>query len=165
MTRIFLLIFFVSFAGTAFSQPFCDCAIFNESKEETRSKLNTYLSKNHLQGAMSDTDSSIVLRIKYSGDSALTVMFLFNPENKLIAYRYFDNDPWVKDIIKRQLMSLKNRWRMVSTNTYLSRYSQGFLMKVEEYQGTLSVEIQKFVLSKQDHKEVYKKLKWKNGRV
>ena len=151
---IIVILFFLP--ATGFSQLY-----INKTKSQVKHELSKrFLKKDSVSAIITETDSTLLLKIRGSGVIESDHIYGFDRSGKCSTEKIIT---WCDSCHEKLLQSLlaekKYNWKKINMNQYVSEFSASLFIEIQVIDDTYSFTIFKFSLSK----EMYDSLLEKNN--
>ena len=119
---ILLILLFISTATSAQS-------FINMSRDKVKNKLEKYLTDNDLAGKIQETDSTVLLSVRYAKVQNVDFVYRFDTKGKCLAEATFLCDSCVKKYLNSIINNPKLGWKQINQDQYVSKYSKHLSLK------------------------------------
>lgn len=148
MKKIALTIVTLFLLGTIHAQGF-----INLNKTGSKKYLAKFSTKEKLQTATTETDSTLTFLIRDSAKQNLDLVLHFDASGKCYREtRVLSCDSCYQKIVNNTLADKTYQWKKVNEKTYVSKYSKGLILTMPG-EGVFSFVIQRSGLGRKEFKQ------------
>jgi hypothetical protein len=154
MLKAQLLCIAVFFSLECISQGF-----INTDRKTSRKYLNAYTIEEKVKTSITETDSTIVFLVRDTSVQNLDIILHYDNAGRCFKeYKKLTCDSCLNKILTQTLNYKRYKWSRVSDTEYISKFSRKVLL-TKNTGAHYSFTIHRFAMSKQEYKDLLKKVK------
>lgn len=134
----FIIGFLILFPLTGFSQLY-----INKTKSQVKQDFGKkFLKKDGISASITETDSSLLLKVRGSGAIEADHIYSFDKSGKCSTEKTVTwCDSCYEKLLQPLLVAKKYKWKKINMNQYISEFSAGFFVEIQVTGNTYSFTI------------------------